>query len=190
MCATLPVNEDEQKNNSDSRIAGGTHVPIDRAPWQLSVQTRFHPLRHVCGASLISPSRALTAARCFNMYAQPGGFAIVGGTTTLQPEDGFRTPLERFIRHPRYNVWGGQNNFVNDLAVLWLQYPAPNLPTVRAIPLPAQNAPVPYGTQGFFTGWYFFFHLPEFYYRRDSKKYFVVSGVLLLILQRLLLQIV
>lgn len=148
----MPVDEPDV----DFRIAGGAPVTIDRAPWQLSLQTNHQPRRHICGASLISANRALTASRCFNIYSRPPGYIVLAGTSTLQHPSGFHTQLERIIYHPR----GSTNNALNDLAVLWLLHPAPLGPTIRPIRLPVSNAPIPYGTQALIVGWYDFYYLP------------------------------
>jgi len=142
----------QQANNTDERIAGGAEVVITQFPWQLSLRQLYHPRQHRCGASLILPNRALTAARCFNIYSTPGGYAVIGGSTYLQPESGsFQSTLERIIFHPRFNLWGRE--FANDIAVLWLVTSAPTNARIRPIRLPAENTAVPYGAQAYLAGW-------------------------------------
>ncbi|XP_017007944.2 trypsin beta-like [Drosophila takahashii] len=49
----------------DGRIIGGTATSISDIPWQLSLQSYGS---HYCGAVIISPSYALTAAHCLPDY--------------------------------------------------------------------------------------------------------------------------
>lgn len=45
----------------DGKIVGGTYTTIEQYPYQLSLELNG---RHICGASIISEKKALTAAHC------------------------------------------------------------------------------------------------------------------------------
>lgn len=87
----------------------GSFTHIRRAPWQLSLRENK---RHKCGASLITRNRALSSAKCYDSSLSLSNYAIVAGSTLrICDQNGFRIPIEKYIRHPKY-----------DIAVIWLEY--------------------------------------------------------------------
>ena len=54
-------------NTKASKIIRGDDAKPGQFPWQLSIEYqefRFIPFNHLCGASLIGPNHAITAAHC------------------------------------------------------------------------------------------------------------------------------
>jgi trypsin len=131
----------------DDKIIGGQQTTIQQHPYQVSLRARN---RHICGGSVLTPTRALTAAHCLQANAQPAIYGIMAGST-LRLGDAtqqLRT-LSRFVRHQQYNP----QRITNDIGLLFWEQPLTLGATVRAIRLPRQAASVPYGQNVNVTGW-------------------------------------
>ena len=150
-----PEQELETIPKLDGRIIGGQDARIEQFGWQLSLRIqRFH----ICGASIISANRALTAAHCWIVDEETGplplqAYNVLAGSTRNDGDafgQGVVSGIARWINHPAYNP-----ETVNaDVAVLWLARPFPlNGRTIRAIPLPHQGAPLAYGAIAHVSGW-------------------------------------
>ncbi|CAM5108584.1 unnamed protein product, partial [Eretmochelys imbricata] len=53
-----------QLRKPDDRVVGGTDSFHGEWPWQVSLQVKLSTQRHLCGGSIISNQRILTAAHC------------------------------------------------------------------------------------------------------------------------------
>jgi len=140
---------DEQSDLfDDERVVGGTDTTIERYPWQLSLRQRG---RHICGASALTVIRGLTAAHCLSPNLPSSTYSVLAGTNNRLQQDGrgFVTPIQRHILHPQWH----RPTIRNDVAVLWFASPLPLGPTIRPIPLPAQDAQVPYRVTAVVAGW-------------------------------------
>lgn len=74
----------------------------------------------------------------------------MAGSTSVRGDDNEQIrQLTRFIRHPLYN----RHRSNNDVALLYWEEPLILGATVRAITLPLQDSPVPYGENCNVTGW-------------------------------------
>ena len=84
-----------------TRVVGGQTASPDMAPWMLSLQRR-DPLGwyHTCGASLIGPSWALTAAHCVD-DASPVDLRVMHGSKRLSSGGEFRG-IDRIVVHEQY----------------------------------------------------------------------------------------
>ncbi|XP_063386746.1 brachyurin-like [Cydia fagiglandana] len=113
------------------RIVGGAAAALGQHPWMGGlVITLITGATSVCGSSLISNTRAVTAAHC---WQSSGGsarsFTVVLGSTTLFA-GGTRVTTSDVVMHGGYNMW----TLVNDVAVIrmgWVTYTN----TIRNIPL-------------------------------------------------------
>ncbi|XP_075977377.1 transmembrane protease serine 9-like [Anticarsia gemmatalis] len=108
--------EDDTEGLPESqRIVGGWNIDISQVPYQagLVIQVNWH-FTSVCGASLISHNRLLTAAHCQNdgnMVAN--SFTVVLGSNFLF-SGGLRLVTRDVVMHPTWN----HNTLLADIAVM------------------------------------------------------------------------
>lgn len=70
--------------NGLERIVGGEGAARNQFPYQLTLQWGILGIfQHVCGASVIAPSRAVTAAHCITETPNIGSLRIRGGIHLL-----------------------------------------------------------------------------------------------------------
>lgn len=102
-------------NSISQRIVGGEIVEDRVWGWMISLQFLFS---HVCGASLINPEFAITAAHCVDSYASaPSIFSVVAGVNNLSKVDiepAQRGIVQEIFIHPDYD--SSTNNF--DIALI------------------------------------------------------------------------
>ncbi|XP_075928062.1 LOW QUALITY PROTEIN: uncharacterized protein LOC116952297 [Petromyzon marinus] len=129
-----------------SRVVGGTEAAQRAWPWQGSVQ--YGQRGHYCGATLIHPHWAITAAHCGVSAASD---TLVLGLNDLRERggDGQRLQVARVITHPGYGGMPPQN----DLALLQLATPAHIGPSVMAVCLPKAGEEFEEGKMCVTTGW-------------------------------------
>ncbi|XP_063926396.1 trypsin-1-like [Zophobas morio] len=127
-----------------SRIVGGTRIPITTAPYQLSLR-RWG--RHLCGAALLSPTIAVSAAHCFSA---PGAYSIKAGITNLH-EPGTVVHVNLSLVHPKFM----KSPADYDLAVLFLASPLPLSDKIKPVALPKEGpeGQVRGGMVGRVSGW-------------------------------------
>lgn len=134
-----------QDADEDSRIINGTVAGIEQFPYQLSFRLRG---RHICGAAIISRTRGLTAAHCFNGHHHVSFYSVLAGVLELSDEkSGQVRPLTQLIAHPDFH----RITLRNDIAVFWFEEPFVFGPRIAAIRLPPQNEAVK--PIGFIAGW-------------------------------------
>lgn len=129
-----------------SRVVGGTEAAQRAWPWQGSVQ--YGQGGHYCGATLIHPHWAITAAHCDVSAASD---TLVLGLNDLRERggDGQRLQVARVITHSGYGGMPPQN----DLALLQLATPAHIGPSVMAVCLPKAGEVFEEGKMCVTTGW-------------------------------------
>ncbi|GLV45266.1 epsilonTrypsin [Carabus blaptoides fortunei] len=98
----------------DGRIVGGEQTTIDKYPYQLSVRSGGY---HFCGASIIGPNHALTAAHCVR-NGSPNGISLHAGTS-YKTQVGSKHNAVKVTVHPRY----GSSDY--DFAILEVGTPFP-----------------------------------------------------------------
>ncbi|CAJ1065451.1 transmembrane protease serine 13a [Xyrichtys novacula] len=128
-----------------SRIIGGSQAEVGRWPWQLSLHYKGS---HICGAVLIAPDFALSAAHCFPRgTVVPADWQLYGGVVSL---DELSSPylVERIVVNENYNTT--TNN--HDIALLKLTAPVSFNDQVQPACLPAFDVPLPHGTQCWTSG--------------------------------------
>lgn len=106
-------------------VVDGTGTRVQRHPWMVSLQDEGG---HICGASLISLTAAVTAAHCTEEYFADE-LEIAAGITRLD-QDGQRRAVVEIIEHPAYFDREGF-----DIAVVHLDRPVRLTRRVRPIRL-------------------------------------------------------
>lgn len=157
--AALPLIDDDEFAGNDvedaisdevsgDKIVGGVNTTIQAHPHQISFR---HLNRHICGGSILTATRALTAGQCIYPLTAPSQLSIMAGSTLRlgDANQQVRT-LTRMLRHPRY---ASPMKYSNDIMLLYWAQPLTFGANVRAIRLVAQGSPVPYGRDCNVTGY-------------------------------------
>ncbi len=82
-------------------------------------------LRHVCGATLIAPEWAVTAAHCFKHSTKPEHFAVRLDVGNIAGELTGKSKIKKIIPHPAYQKTG----LMNDIALI--EFEPPDNPIVQ-----------------------------------------------------------
>ncbi|XP_036392515.1 transmembrane protease serine 13a [Megalops cyprinoides] len=137
------------KQQSTSRIIGGTVAKAGQWPWQVSLH--YHDF-HTCGGSLVSPDFVVTAAHCFPSSTPS---ALVASNWKVYGGDFSQANLpapyfvERIILNENYN---SQTND-QDIALLKLKQPVNFSTTVQPVCLPAFDQTFQPGMECWITGY-------------------------------------
>jgi trypsin len=105
----LLVLDYEKYINPNPLIVGGSEVSIATRPFQLSLRQNGN---HICGASIISGTWALSAAHCYPANPALAAFTFRAGSTS-RLTGGVIFNSAQIVRHPQYS--GTTLN--NDVAV-------------------------------------------------------------------------
>ncbi|EFA09208.2 serine protease P67 [Tribolium castaneum] len=125
-----------------TRIIGGRPLPITAIPYQLSLRLNS---RHICGAAIVSPTLAVSAAHCF---PRPGAYSIKAGISSLN-ETGETIHVDRAQIHPKYD----SNGVDYDIALAFLRCSLHYTPKIRPVALPRPDQPLRVGMVGIVSGW-------------------------------------
>ncbi|XP_019367765.1 PREDICTED: transmembrane protease serine 13 [Gavialis gangeticus] len=115
---------------TSSRIIGGTEAPVNRWPWQASLQ--YGPI-HICGGTIIDAQWVLTAAHCFFMNSVKildDWKVYVGSSDLRQRTEGYS--VSRIIINTNYS--DDQDDY--DIALMKLSRPLTLSAQVRPACLP------------------------------------------------------
>ncbi|XP_020851130.2 serine protease 33-like [Phascolarctos cinereus] len=136
-------------NQVNERIVGGKNAQEGAWPWQASLRQNKN---HICGATLISHSWALTAAHCFHQPIQESQFQVVFGELLLfsTPDQSISSPLSQVILHPDYS---GVDGSTGDIALLKLAQPLTFSPWILPACLPEASNPFHTNSTCSVTGW-------------------------------------
>ncbi|KAL9965249.1 hypothetical protein ACROYT_G029020 [Oculina patagonica] len=128
-----------------ARIVGGSTATPNSWPWQLSLRVKNY---HNCGASLINPRWAITAAHCVENENDPHMYTLVAGAHHIE-KDGVVYRINKIIMHAGYS----NSHFRNDVALLRLAVPVKLDRKVGTICFPRSGSRVSPGTKCWITGW-------------------------------------
>ncbi|XP_017769482.1 PREDICTED: trypsin-7-like [Nicrophorus vespilloides] len=127
-----------------SRIIGGESYDIEDVPYQLSLE---YLGSHICGASILSKSFAITAAHC--TYGVRAAQLKVRAGSGIVEHGGQLIPISRIHQHPDYNII----NLDNDISILLLKVPIKLNFRAQPIALPNWSETIKVGTTAFASGW-------------------------------------
>uniref|UniRef100_A0A1Y9IVM0 Peptidase S1 domain-containing protein n=1 Tax=Anopheles minimus TaxID=112268 RepID=A0A1Y9IVM0_9DIPT len=102
---------DDKERKFSGRIVGGTELE-EPLPYLLSLRDSGH---HICGASIISATHALSAAHCQNPPSDLERLTLLGGTTQRTDDaSGIVFQVDKVVTHPEFV----QKTYLNDVAII------------------------------------------------------------------------
>ncbi|XP_031330515.1 trypsin 3A1-like [Photinus pyralis] len=128
----------------EPKVVGGTSTTIDKHPYQLSLRKLD---AHYCGATLIAPKIALTAAHC--LYNTRPEIITVRGGSSYHKRGGQVLQVAKICSHPKYSA----NSSDYDVSVLLLYETFSPKWKIRAIPAQVRGRDVAVGRMGMVAGW-------------------------------------
>ncbi|XP_050550392.1 brachyurin [Spodoptera frugiperda] len=114
------IEEQAQSQATGSRIVGGSPSAVGAFPYQAGLLASYFGIdgTGICGGSLVSANRVLTAAHCwYDGQNQAFVFTVVLGSSTLFT-GGTRIVTGAVAVHPNWNP----SNARNDVAVIYLPH--------------------------------------------------------------------
>lgn len=136
-----------------AHIIGGTDAAAGEFPWQLSQQRLSGTWYHSCGASLLSSTRALSAAHCVE-GAAANILRVIAGIREQSSAgtNGIISDIASYVIHENYN--DGTGTFANDIAILTLATAVDaNGGTIQFASLPLDNVEQFTGRSCVMSGW-------------------------------------
>lgn len=130
------------KTSNEGRIVGGSPTTIQKSPWMVAI---FYYKSSLCGGSIISLSRILSAAHCTYGFVTKY-FRIRVGSTKFN-KGGRLVRVSKIVNHQSYS----KSKLENDISILFLASNLRQSPNIGVIDL--GNAILADGTEVQATGW-------------------------------------
>lgn len=146
--------------DKQSEIINGTAGSTNTYPWMGYLAVAGEANGQYCGASLISPTWALTAAHCFNNTENTAPDIVTGALSSVHFGSDATTPPEsdiqisgiaRIIIHPSYQPDFDTSPNANDYDMALIELSSAI--TLTPVNLLAKGTVVPVGTEAFIMGW-------------------------------------
>ncbi|KAF2899492.1 hypothetical protein ILUMI_06683 [Ignelater luminosus] len=144
--AIIALTYGRQITDFGGRLVGGKDAEIEDHPYQLSIE--FGNV-HFCGASLIRPKVAVTAAHCLEEVGGDNTYLSVRAGSSLVHEGGQVANILEIYDHPKFDTDIGDY----DVSVILLDQSFVLGAGVQTIPLQPVNEEIPTGTVATVTGW-------------------------------------
>ncbi|ESP04644.1 hypothetical protein LOTGIDRAFT_179982 [Lottia gigantea] len=130
------------------RIVGGQEARANSWPWVVAVMTKWK--EQYCGATLIAPQWAITAAHCVRKKGRKRKVLLKVGEHDLNGEGHIEETIspEKDFPHPDFDY----STITNDIALIKLKKPVTNKRLGIAC-LPAKRDRLPKGTLCYTIGW-------------------------------------
>ncbi|KAL0829280.1 hypothetical protein ABMA28_004093 [Loxostege sticticalis] len=119
----------------DERVVGGVVAPANSHPYLGGLLINFANIagQSVCGSSLLSANRLVTAAHCwFDGRNQANMFTVILGSNFLW-YGGQRIATRHVVMHPQWTPW----NLSNDVAMIYLPFSVSFTNSIQPIALPS-----------------------------------------------------
>ncbi|KAF5286942.1 hypothetical protein FQR65_LT12401 [Abscondita terminalis] len=129
----------------DGRIVGGEDASEGEFPYQLSLQ--LNNAFHICGASILSATKALTAAHCTD-GTSASAFSVRAGSIIVET-GGFVVFVSKISQNPNFSFW----TLDYDVSVLDLKSPLVLGGNVQVIALQNLDEEPAEGSAAVVTGW-------------------------------------
>ncbi len=128
------------------RIINGKEVAQQSEKWEWILSLRQYG-EHICGASLIAPNWAVTAAHCISIeegVVPASLLTVMSGSYNIYSRANI-VKVEEVVRHPAYNEYSVNN----DIALLKLSSSITNIAPITV----DQNTPLTKGEVSYVAGW-------------------------------------
>ncbi|XP_049815141.1 trypsin delta-like [Schistocerca nitens] len=166
LCCGLAATLRGPRPRGSGRIVGGSPADISDYPWQLSLE---YSGSHVCGASVISSTWAMTAAHCLYYYEATAITARAG--TSTRGSGGTLHPVSTGFTHESYdNVYKDY-----DIALLQVSTAFTFGTNVQPVDLPPAGSDPEKGTPVVATGWGMEKHNGELSTQLQQVESFIIS---------------
>jgi secreted trypsin-like serine protease len=135
----------------DNFIVGGSDAVQGVWKWQLSQERLGSAWSHSCGASLLTPTKALSASHCVD-GTTPSAVRVIAGLYDRGYTPGSQTSnCASYTTHERYQV--DSPTYSNDISIINLVTPIVLGGNIDVLTLPPDNSNQFVGTVCTITGW-------------------------------------